>query len=71
MLSNIIPDIEIQTPTGTAVITNIQITELGYVYISLKNIETKCTVNYRVGDAIDLLNKSFKTYDTNTTSTNC
>jgi hypothetical protein len=69
MLSNILPNIIIDSPKGEAKITGIQITELGYIYISLYNEKTMCTINYMVGEVHELLNKSFEKYDTNKITT--
>lgn len=69
MLSNILPNIIINSPKGDAKITNIQITELGYIYISLYNEKTMCTINYMIGEVHELLNKSFEYNDTNNNTT--
>jgi hypothetical protein len=69
MLSNILPDIIISSPNGDAKLTNIQITELGYIYISLYNEKTMCTINYMVGEVYELLNKSFENNDTKSNTT--
>jgi hypothetical protein len=69
MLSNILPNIKIDSPNGETKITGIQITELGYIYISLYNEKTMCTINYMIGEVHELLNKSFKNYDTTSQTT--